>query len=329
MYRDCRPKCRGGIWHRTRGRSLSRPDVLTSFRYDRNFARYNMRSAVPIRRGFTLIELLVVISVIVLLIALLLPALQGARNQARAAVCQANLRQWGTTLSLYTVENQGCFPCYDRDEDIMWFLRGSLASYNDPDETSIRPVNTKRIACCPMAVRRGSRTKFRRINEGQTLYEGWWGTTFEAWEMSSPGRPFRTSYGFNGWLFCCDFDASIPARTRWWDKLTGIRVDTLRGKANIPVFLDSTMPYGHPRTVFPPPRRGGSNGTMNMGCFCMDRHNECINGLFLDWSVRRIGLKELWTLKWHLQFDTANAWTKAGGVLPEDWPHWMRQFKDY
>jgi hypothetical protein len=45
--------------------------------------------------------------------------------------------------------------------------------------------------------------------------------------------------------------------------------------------------------------------------------------------VRKTGLKELWTLKWHLQFDTANAWTKAGGAQPEDWPEWMRSFKDY
>ena len=53
------------------------------------------------------------------------------------------------------------------------------------------------------------------------------------------------------------------------------------------------------------------------------------NGLLLDWSVRRVGIKELWTLKWHLQFDTANAWTKAGGALAEDWPEWMRGFEDY
>ena len=111
--------------------------------------------------------------------------------------------------------------------------------------------------------------------------------------------------------------------------MTGTRVSTLRGKANIPVLLDSTMPYSHPRELFPlPPRRGGTNGG-GMGPFCMNRHSEHVNGLFLDWSVRRIGVKELWALKWHLQFDTANAWTKAGGVLPEDWPHWMRGFKDY
>lgn len=54
-----------------------------------------------------------------------------------------------------------------------------------------------------------------------------------------------------------------------------------------------------------------------------------MNGLFLDWSVRKVGLKELWTLKWYKEFDTANEWTRAGGVQPEDWPEWMRGFKDY
>jgi hypothetical protein len=49
----------------------------------------------------------------------------------------------------------------------------------------------------------------------------------------------------------------------------------------------------------------------------------------MDWSARKVGLKELWTLKWHRQFNTANRWTKAGGVKPEDWPPWMRRFKDY
>jgi hypothetical protein len=32
---------------------------------------------------------------------------------------------------------------------------------------------------------------------------------------------------------------------------------------------------------------------------------ESLNGLFLDWLVRRIGLKELWTLKWEPKYDTA------------------------
>ena len=51
--------------------------------------------------------------------------------------------------------------------------------------------------------------------------------------------------------------------------------------------------------------------------------------LIRDWSVRKVGLKELWTLKWDPAFDTSGPWTLAGGVQPEDWPQWMRGFKDY
>jgi len=51
-------------------------------------------------------------------------------------------------------------------------------------------------------------------------------------------------------------------------------------------------------------------------------------GILAD-SVRKVGLKKLWALKWHRGFNTANHRTKAGGVLPSDWPEWMRSFKDY
>ncbi len=56
------------------------------------------------------------------------------------------------------------------------------------------------------------------------------------------------------------------------------------------------------------------------GGLCTDRHHGAINGLFLDWSVRRIGLNELWTLRWDVEFNTVGPWTRAGGVQPEDWP---------
>jgi hypothetical protein len=40
-------------------------------------------------------------------------------------------------------------------------------------------------------------------------------------------------------------------------------------------------------------------------------------------------LKELWTLRWHQEYQTRGPWTQAGGVKAEDWPEWMRSFKDY
>jgi prepilin-type processing-associated H-X9-DG protein len=63
--------------------------------------------------------------------------------------------------------------------------------------------------------------------------------------------------------------------------------------------------------------------------FCMNRHDGSVNGLFLDWSVRKVGLKELWTITWSRGFNTGGPWTRRGGVQPEDWPEWMRGFKDY
>ena len=57
------------------------------------------------RTGFTLIELLVVIAIIAMLIAILLPALRAIRQQARAVVCGANLRQLSLALTVDEQEN--------------------------------------------------------------------------------------------------------------------------------------------------------------------------------------------------------------------------------
>lgn len=67
--------------------------------------------------GFTLVELLVVIGIIALLVAVLLPALNKARQQANSIDCQSRLRQMGQALGIYVSENTGSLPYGDVRND--------------------------------------------------------------------------------------------------------------------------------------------------------------------------------------------------------------------
>ena len=128
------------------------------------------------------------------------------------------------------------------------------------------------------------------------------------------------SYSANLWLYP-HHRSTEPSR---WST-------SARGKPDVPVLVEwvntIVLPYG---TEVPPDGDGlqwwEPATTMQA---CIDRHRGAINGLFMDWSVRKVGLKELWTLKWHRRYDAKGPWTKAGGALPGDWPPWMWGFKDY
>ena len=69
-----------------------------------------MRKHAP--RGFTLVELLVVIGILAILISFLLPALNRAREQAKATACMSNMRQMGLASMTYAQENRWYLPAY-------------------------------------------------------------------------------------------------------------------------------------------------------------------------------------------------------------------------
>ena len=262
------------------------------------------------RRGFTLIELLVVISIIALLMSILMPTIARAKKQAQSVACQSIVKQWGLVYTMYVDDNNGLFLAgYHHGNHVAQWHKALKHLYQE-----------KMINFCPVAKR--NRMEKAAGTAGSASWSNIAGGTFYAWGQDGGDSYSGGSYAENSWATNPPDDKASGPPANFW------RTPHVNGAGNIPLFTDSMWLDGWPNETNAPPQFfDDMNNSMTR--YCIDRHQGGTNCLFLDWSVRKIGCKELWTLKWHRNFNTQGAWTKAGGVLPSDWPLWMKGLREY
>jgi prepilin-type N-terminal cleavage/methylation domain-containing protein/prepilin-type processing-associated H-X9-DG protein len=281
--------------------------------------------------GFTLVELLVVIAIIALLMAVLLPALNRAREQAKMIACLANLKQWGIISLSYAEENNGDLWSGGANQYAITYGQIGfwwLAQLKEKDQN----WKNNKIWFCPSA-------KKPMFNEdgsstGQVSHFSAWGIESKAslaTTLTNLALPqlnengIAGSYGING--YCLNMRGStLSTGSQNW------RTINAKSGATVPLFLEALRYDGWPietEGAAPDPYTAvwGSN---SMARYAINRHRGYTDVLFMDGHARKVGIKELWTLKWHRSFNTAGPWTKAGiSMRTGTWPDWISGYPDY
>lgn len=292
------------------------------------------------RDGFTLIELLVVIAIIALLMSIMLPALGKVKTMAQSVICRSNIRQWAVIWEQYTDLNDGYFtrsvfwvdPLRELYGDMKRVERIRNGSQLNGLIGADTPTGGAAIRLCPRAktprVYMSVDTQTGVTQEVRSNAKD----PFMAWGIVN-GRRYGEdyyydsgSYGMNGWLCNPELGANSGGGGRELANLW--RTPNVKGANLIPMFVDCRK-YENmtPRHTDEPGEyedellTDADANANEMRIPCINRHEGTVNGAFVDFSVRKIGLKELWKLKWHRSFDLQ-------APLPV-WPDWMRGFRDY
>ena len=257
----------------------------------------------------------------------------AGRKRAKEAVCLSNLRQFGAGFSMYAQDNDGQmvlgwgmlkFGTGDSGFASAWYNK--MQNYVGEDYYG--------LWCCPVAQKPGGYAHPGSIGIPieEFAWSGYRGKNFYIPDTDPPwdSRIVWGSYCLNLWATY--YDGPEPAFTEVPLPNAHWRGPSFyKGASAAPILTGGIVWNGLPHhTDMPPVIQGAFS--IGIGRYCMNRHNGKVNGLFLDFSARSVGLKELWTLKWHRYFDIEGPYTAAGGMTPVDWEAtapWMADFTGY
>jgi prepilin-type N-terminal cleavage/methylation domain-containing protein len=281
------------------------------------------------QEAFTLVELLVVISIIAILLSVLVPVMGKAKKQAKTIICQSNLKQWGLLYTMYCGDNNGYF--FSGQVNCSYAGGADGADYGRYWRKSMKSSsNNPKMWLCPETLK-------PQFN-GDMPVKG--STSDIAWKYRGDNGDDVGSYGLNGWVLnpttdVTDATGGIFGRTPVSDSW---RTCQNKDASNIPVFADMWFTDAWPKDADPPsliekcpgdPETFKQVPPNEMQRVCVNRHNGYVGTVFMDWSARKVGLKELWTLKWNKSYNVSGRYTMAGKMRTVNWPQWMQRFKDY
>jgi len=270
------------------------------------------------RHAFTLIELLVVIAIIALLLSVLLPSLQKAKQSAQAVVCASNLRQWNMLVGFFLDDNEGTFPDADWNDDDrtdphgQWWIQPFKQYFSDETD----------ILLCAQASQNpgvGYAGDPGRSNEFHpTKKTECWGSRDQETAPTANEWTYA-SYAPNAWIM--NVGQGSWGRDSYLNNFWSKR-GNVTSPYNVPLFLDSRWVDVWPMETDKPDdaEYNGTGGQGSMQQLCHTRHGKKTNVVYCDGSSRRTDLKDLWRLKWHKNYNISNDMT--GPDAP--WPDWMR-----